>query len=256
MGEGSARIYNIISLIFVFLTVVVIIMGVARLLGPAPTPPETIEPPAVLELPTLTPTPTASDTPIPTWTYTPTNTETPVLTDTPGPTEPPTATITPTPTITPSLTITPTLPATATEVPTEPPTVEGQAALPTQPPSPFPFRLRNNQVAFTNNFANSAGCQWQGFGGAVFDLNGQPLNEIRVHVYGDNVDLYTTSGTNTLYGQGGWEVQVANGINTNTYYVELQSQGGTVISDTVQVTFPGGCETNLAVANFEQTRPF
>jgi hypothetical protein len=40
------------------------------------------------------------------------------------------------------------------------------------------------------------------------------------------------------------------------YYVELQSQGGTIISDTVQVTFPGGCDGNLAIVNFEQTRPF
>jgi hypothetical protein len=124
-------------------------------------------------------------------------------------------------------------------------------------PSPFPFTLRNNQVAFTTNFANSAGCNWQGFGGAVFDLNGQPLDGIRIHVYdGQTVDLFTASGTNTLYGRGGWELQVANAINAQTYYIELQSAEGTNVSPTVQVTFPGSCQGNLAVVNFEQTRPF
>jgi hypothetical protein len=39
--------------------------------------------------------------------------------------------------------------------------------------------------------------------------------------------------------------------------VELQSQQGTIISPQVTVTYEGGnCSKNLALVNFEQTRPF
>lgn len=257
MGDGSSRIYNLISLVFFVLTIGVLAFGVTRFMQGAPQTPVAAIPTA-MELPTVTPTFTPSKTlpatwtPTPTWTDTPTNTPTdaPTLTPsrtvtaTPAPTDTPTNT--PTPSDTPTVTPTPTLDATATPVWTD-----------TPQPSPFPFALRNNQVAFTSNFANTAACQWQGFGGAVFDLGGRPFNGVRVHVYdGQTVDLYTASGSNTLYGQGGWEIQVATGINDRTYFVELQSAEGTVISPTVQVTFPGSCDGNLAVVTFEQTRPF
>ena len=252
MGDGSARIFNLISLIFVILTVLVVIAGVGIMLspGPAPTPPPLV--PTVASLPTLTATPTPTNTLVPTWTPTPIPSETPLPTNTIGPTLPPTDVPSLTPSYTPSPSVTPTLVVSETPAPVVPTTSDA----PTEPPSPFPFRLRNAQVAFTENFANTAGCQWEGFGGAVFDLGGQPLNGITIHVFGDDVDLYSSSGTNTLYGQGGWEIQIANEINTNIYYIELQSQGGTIISDTVQVTFPGSCDGNLAIVNFEQTRPF
>ena len=34
------------------------------------------------------------------------------------------------------------------------------------------------------------------------------------------------------------------------------SQGGTIISETVRVQFPGNCQQNLALVNFAQTRDF
>lgn len=258
MGDRSGRIYNIISVIFLLLTIVVLVLGLSRFMGPPPGRPDVILVPTELVLPTLTATLTPSSTLPPTWTPTPTHTFTPTPTETmlPSPTASltitSTLTQTPLPTFTEPATSTPTItPTNTVDVPLPP----AATAQPEQ--SPFPFRLRNNQVAFTSNFANTAGCQWQGFGGAAFDLSGAPLNGIRVHIYdGQTVDLYTASGTNTLYGPGGWEMQVATGINAQTYFVELQSATGTIVSPTVQVTFPGSCEGNLAVVNFEQTRPF
>ncbi len=266
-----SRAYNLISIIFLLLTLAFILFGLTRMMQPPPVIP-TVEValPTALQLPTVTTTFTPTNTLIPTWTPTPSETATPSITPTNAPTVPtatpipptpvpsgtaippsaaPSSTITDTPTITVTLSDTP--PATPTATPTGPtPTV----------PSPFPFTLRNNQVIITSNFANTAGCQWQGFGGAVFDLTGQPFPGLRIHVYGNNsganTDLYTASGTNSLYGQGsGWELAVENTISTNTYYIELQSQEGTAISPAVPVTFPGSCQGNVAVINFEQTRP-
>ena len=254
MGRGSSRIFNVISLIFLLLSVGWIVYVVIRMLGPAPASQEaTLALPTAIVLPTLTstntplPTSTSTETPTPTVTLTPTETLPPTLvpsasatiTDTPGPTDTPAATDTPPPTFT----------VTATETPSGP-TMTWTPTL-----SPFPFVLRQNEIVFTQNFANSAGCAWQGIGGQVFDLSLNPLTGYVVHVFGGDIDRFVRSGDNTNYGAAGWEQQLANTINGNTYYVELQSPQGTVVSERVQVSFPSDCAQNLALVNFIQTRP-
>lgn len=251
MGQG--RVFNFISFIFILLTVLWIAFVISRLLGPTvdvqaeaalPTP---VTIPSLTPSVTLPPSSTPPDTPPPTETLTPTVTPTetptltvsPTITETPGPTDTPTATPTPPATFTPLATDTP----------------SGPTATFTATTSPFPFDLRENEIVFTQNFANQAGCAWQGVGGQVFDLTGAALNGLRVHVFGPNIDRFVDSGSNTQYGAGGWEQPVDNVINTNTYFVELQTAAGTVISPRVQVTFPGDCARNLALVRFIQTRP-
>ncbi len=284
MGRGSNRIYNILSIIFLVLAFVVLLVVAGRMTQPPifiPTPVVIL--PTAAFLPTFTPTNThtpvpptitPSNTPEPTftetYTWTPTFTWTliptreltavpPTQTFTP---EPPTLTGAPSATITPSLTITFTLTPSAIPSATQPlppsSTPNNFTPQPTEPPpSPFPFALRDNQPpTYTLNFANSAGCSWQGIGGQVSDMSAQAIGGIRVHVYGSGIDTYTSSGSNSLYGASGWEVPLSNTVNTNIYFVELQSQGGTIISETVQVRFSGVCQQNLALVNFAQTRPF
>jgi hypothetical protein len=271
MGQGSARVFNFISLFFLLLAVIVVLFVVFRMSGPAlarPTP--VVELATLALLPTVTPTDTATNTLVPTWTetFTPTgsatNTDMPTLT--PSRTPPPSATLTQTlppsstPPPEPSLTITSTFVPSPTPVVTD--TLAATAASnftaqPTEPPpSPFPFELMNDQVIYTTNMANTAGCAWQGIGGQVFDLNDQPLAQIRVHVFGSGVDTYAVSGSNTLYGISGWEIPVSNAVNGNSYLVELQTSQGTIVSPQVQVTFPNTCSGNLARIDFKQTRPF
>jgi hypothetical protein len=173
-----------------------------------------------------------------------------------------TLTLTPsiTPSLQPSLTITNTLLPSNTPVVTDTAVATATSnftAQPTEPPpSPFPFDWKDGQVIYTTNFANTAGCAWQGIGGQVFDLNDQPLGQIRIHVFGSGVDTYAVSGSNTLYGISGWEIPVSNAVLANSYLVELQTSQGTIISPQVQVTFAGDCSRNLALVNFKQTRPF
>ncbi len=277
MGQGTARVYNFISLFFLLLAVIVLVFVASRLAGPAAaaaTPVVNLPTPAVL--PTETPTETPTNTQIPTWTLTPsptetaTNTDVPTLTpsntlppsDTPPPSSTFTLTFTPsdTPTIEPSLTITETIaptltPAvTDTPVPTDAPNFTPQPTEP--PPSPYPFQLRNDAVTYLPNVYNTAQCAWQGIAGQVFDLNGQPLAQIRIHVYGSGVDTFASSGSNTLVGPSGWEIGVSNTVNSNSYLVELQTEQGTIISPPVTVTFSTDCNRNVALVNFEQTRPF
>lgn len=255
MGQGSSRIYNLISLIFLVLTIVVIVLVIMRFLGPpATTPQSAAVAPTAFVLPSLTPSNTPTATLPPTFTLTPT--------DTPTPTEtlPPTATFTVSPTITdtPGPTDTPSVTPTPSTSPTPTPTETPTGPTNTPPPtlSPFLYDLRDEDVIFTQNFANTAGCAWQGLGGQVFDINSTAVNGMQIHVFGPTIgDRFVTSGSNSLYGAGGWEQPVDNKINGNTYYVELLSPGGTAISPRIQVTFPTDCTRNLALVNFVQVRP-
>ncbi|MBE2183547.1 MAG: hypothetical protein IAE89_08995 [Anaerolineae bacterium] len=277
MSRGRARIYNLITLIVIILAILWIVYVVSRLAGPPPAPTtEAVIVPTALVLPTETDTFTPTFTHTFTRTYTPTQTPTETLTPSITPsfipsntpitptntltlTPVPTSTIEPSVTLTetpvPSLTITRTIEPTLTDTPG--PTAVSftpQATVP--PPSAFPFEVRDDQVIFTTNFANIAGCAWQGIGGQVFSIDGSPLPGIRVHVFGNGLELFADSGSNTLYGPSGWEIAVSNVVNTGTYLVELQTPQGTIISPQKSVTFSANCGSNLALVNFRQNRPF
>jgi hypothetical protein len=249
-----SRVFNILTLIFLLLTIGMCGFVALRLSQPAvPRDAETAGLiPTARILPTLTPSNTPTETQPATFTPTPTNTLSPTPSLTPTETVPPSPTITETATITftPSDTATPE--NSATPEPTATPTGPTNTPVPTT--SPFLYDVRNGQVIFTTNYTNSAGCAWQGVAGQVFDISGNALNGMQVHVYGDTVDQFVVSGTSSLYGPGGWEVPVNNTISADTFFVELLSPGGTVISPRVQVTFPSDCARNLALVNFIQTR--
>ena len=205
--------------------------------------------------PTETPSSTPTDTLTPTHTYTPTDTLTPTETRSPTPSITPSPTISDTPTITytPSSTYTPS--ASPTFTPTATPTGPTETFTPTT--IPYLYALRDNQVILTANSFNSAGCAWQGIGGQVFDTAGgekTTASGLMVHVFGPNVDQKEPVGSNSIYGLSGWEVEVDTKINANTYFVELQSGSGTIISPRIQVTFPQDCAKNVALVRFVQTR--
>jgi hypothetical protein len=260
---GSSRLYNLVAIVFVILSLLACGLVGFLALQPSAAPVQDISAlPTLGVLPTLTPSSTPTNTPLPTFTPTATQTLIPSITPSPSATiAPPTATIAPSATLTlaPSATITSTAGPTSTFTVTPtltittPPTALPSPTGPT--PSPFPFALRDSQVTFTTNFANTAGCNWQGIGGQVFDANGNPLTNIRVHVFGQNFEQFAISGSNSLYGVGGYEISVGTTFAPASFVVELLSDQGTTISPQVTVAFPGDCSRNLALVNFIQTRP-
>ena len=263
-GEGRNRAFNLITVLFLLLTVTCLVLTVIFAMGIAPVPLVGARPPAIPQVAGI-PSPTITYTPVPpTWTLTPTKTPTASSTPTASPSVTPSLTITstPGPSETPSITPTPTESATATVTETFTPTVTPTGPTPTFTPtvSPFPFILRGG-VVFTANFANTAGCAWQGVGGQVFGIANEPLLGYQVRVTGPGLGeggagVIVGTGSNTLYGTSGWEVFVSGQTNNNTYFVELISPSGTTVSPAVQVSFPNNCAQNLGLVNFEQTRPF
>lgn len=148
---------------------------------------------------------------------------------------------------------TPTMTRTAfppTWTPTFAPTATTQAIL----PSSFDIQ---GQVQFVANTFNSSGCQFQGIGGQVLDQNGESYTTpLIVRVSSDSlvVDNTILTGSNPLYGASGFEVQVANSVNNNTYLVQLESQTNISVSESTQVNFSGDCSKNIALVTFVQIR--
>jgi len=255
MGSGSAGIYNIVSILSLILTVVVVVVVGSLMLSPPPQ--------QVADLPTVRPTltPTAtftpSDTPPPpTWTPTATETSTPTATFTATPTITlsPTITDTAAPTNTPSLTFTPSITNTAT--PSLTPTGPSPTFTPSQ--SPFPFGLRDTQITYTQNSFNSAGCAWQGVGGSVVDINGNPFGSglFQVRVFNNEFDAITTVGSNSFYDPAsGWEIAVDSIISRDAYFVRLETLNAVAVSPDYLIQFPSDCAGNVAIVNFAQTRP-
>jgi hypothetical protein len=267
MGEGQKRFYNLVTAVFVMLTLLCILLTGVFAAGVVPVP--YLGSRGGVAIPQVAVLPTATDTftpPPPTWTFTPTRTATPSSTPTQTVTVTASLTITPTagPTDTPSITPIPSATSTGTATATFTPSITPTGPTPTFTftASPFPFGVRGSAVGvvFTANFANTAGCAWQGVAGQVFGLGGQGLTGYSIRVTGPGLGdggTIVASGSNTLYGSpSGWEAYVSGQTNNNTYFVELLTGSGTVVSPAVQVTFPNNCAQNLALVNFEQTRPF
>lgn len=256
---GSDRIFNLVSILFVVLTVVIAVFVGLRLVSPPPT--DTVDAsllPTAGVIPTITPTFTPSNTPTtlpPTFTYTPTDTPLPSATFTQTLTSAPTNTITPTPSPTPLISATPTI--TPSPTPSFTPTGPTPTLLPSVPP--FLFDLREPPTFVANTF-NSAGCAWQGVGGQVFGMDGNEITNganfrVRVFSVSTQFDEVVAVGSNSQFGPlSGWEVQVSNVISTNFYFVQLETVNRTVISPRIEVRFPSDCNANVALVRFVQVR--
>ncbi len=96
------------------------------------------------------------------------------------------------------------------------------------------------------------GCQWLGFAGQVFDLSGQPVVNVVVHIGG--VDWLTLSGASQEYSIPGWVQKVADlPASTSGYYtVQLQDSLGNPLSAAVGLTTTVNCAQNLVTINFVQ----
>jgi hypothetical protein len=253
MGRGVNGIYNLISIIFLILTVFVII-GVAIRMTQPPAPRNQVVAvlPTAIQLPTLTPTEFRPTLP-PTFTLTPSYTPTLTATPTLSPTAAPSATITDTPGPTDTPSLTPTLENSPTFTPS--PTSDQPSPTWTPSQSPFPFQLRDGQVRFQQNNFNSAGCAWQGIGGQVRNRSGQEIAGWRLVVFDQSQQFRqeVLTGSNTRFGTiSGWEVRVADTINTQTYFVQLFNDRAVAMSDIIQVTFPADCARNAAIVDFVQ----
>ena len=188
-----------------------------------PYPPPTLPP--TLGPPTATPTPEIF---LPsTWTPTPTRTATP--------------TETPPPTLTPS------------------PTVEASATPEATATGP-PFALQPGAPVLTPNIANDLACDWMGVGGQVFDINGEPITGLGLHLEGeigdDSIELDALSGSAPDLGPAGYVFNVADGpiASDGTLWIQVNDTAGVPLSDQVYLQTTESCEENFVLVNWNQVR--
>jgi hypothetical protein len=250
MKKGCSWIFDLITAIFLLLSIGVITLVVILVANPRsplnPLPPPT--PIAQLIMPTDLPTWT------PTNTFTPEPaTRTPTATDTPIPTSTSTATPIP-PTLTPSNTpvlgvrASPTRPGSRpNQSPTAPP------APPTNTPSGFQFVAR--PVQYDAN-KTTEGCKWSSIAGAVIDAAGNPVRGIAISVQGGGgtIDETQYSGQERRFGEGGFEVFLGSQPRADDYTLTVLGRTGAPLSEPVQVRTRTTCTENVLIVTFVQTR--
>ncbi len=257
---------NLISAMFLFLTVVFLAYFAVMLVNPYlsinPFPPRTPLPVYVVatadpNLPTSTPSPTKA------LNETRLNTLAPTATSTQLPTS------TALPTTTPAAVSPPSFP-TATRQPPTATLVSGLVAgagasgvftpLPPVNPaevtrSPYPFTVYEEGAVYVPN-PNEQGCRWASIAGTVIDLNGAPVSGLAVHVVGEGIDEIRFTGTALPYGPSGYEVFLNGAPLSGQYVIQLLSQTGTPISAEFPLATSSVCEENVAVINFVQNHAY
>jgi hypothetical protein len=222
-------------------------------------------PPPTLVAEAVPPTPRPTDTPTPIPTEVPEDTPTKIRAVELPPTltpviEPDVATRAPVNTVRPSLTPsqTPTLPPpTPTRTPTPTPThtpTPGPSPTATSTRSPFPFTKDLVSPQYLQNFANSAGCNWLGLAGEVFDLDGNPVAQgsYRVHVWESGVDARVTVGDAPAYGPSGYEQFLFDAPRVQEHNVQLETANGTAVSQVFRIQTRASCNQNLIYFVFTQ----
>lgn len=220
-----------------------------------PFPPPT--PVSIAVLPTSTATPTFSTFP----TFPPTATASRTPTNTPQPTDTPAATFTETFTDTPQATATDDLTQIAQlteKVPTntsEPTNTFTPVPTPSKTRSVFPFTVQGGGPTPTQNYANSAGCNWMGIAGQPLNLDGNGIPQMMVHLEGGGIDADAITGSKNAYGPGGYEFFLNNRPvqTTGEYRIQLFDRDGkTPLSDVVVVDTYADCSRNLLLVYFVQ----
>lgn len=188
-----------------------------------PYPPPTL--PATFGAPTITPTPEIFLPP--TWTPLPA----PTQTNTPEPSE------TPSPSATPES--------------------EGTDNGST---SSEPFVPQDGSPVLTPNIANDLECQWMGVGGQIFDINGEPIQGLGVHlegtIDGTGVELDTLSGSSPSLGPAGYVFNLTDEpiATEDTLWVQLNDTAGVTLSDQVFFDTSASCDENFVLINWIQVR--
>jgi hypothetical protein len=240
-GRGYACA-DVITAIFLLLTILVISATILLLANPRsalnPFQPPTY--PAILVLASAVPT----DTPTQTLTPEP-NTPTPIPSATPTRTLTPTPTVTNTPVVGGGGGIQPTLAQTARSAPTQP----------LYTLSPFPFTVK--PLKFTAN-ATQDGCQWQSIAGSVVDMSNKPIKGLAIRVTGSNgnIDEVHYSGTETRFGEGGFEVFLGATPREDQYTIQLLGRTGAPISDAINIQTKSSCDQNVVIVSFTQNHPY
>ena len=154
--------------------------------------------------------------------------------------------LTPTETQIPTSTMTQTVAPTVTQTPTL---------------EPLPFTLFGEPETWSSDLLRpQLGCDWLVIAGQVWDLKGEPVTGLTLHLYGElagySIDKYMITGSATTYGESGYEFVLEGLVVDSTYslYIQLVDTNGLALSHPYAIQTYEDCQQNLILVNFKQVR--
>jgi hypothetical protein len=162
---------------------------------------------------------------------------------------PPVATAAPTQVVLPS--------ATNESAATETATSEPATATPEAAVNSFQIQEGSPVALDSSVFHPELGCNFLGVAGQVFDVNGTPVNGLRIHVTGtlagNAVSELGVTGAATQYGTGSYyEIQLADAptVSEGTLQIAVLDANDQPISPLVTFSTTDSCQQNLILINF------
>lgn len=177
---------------------------------------------------------------------------------------PPTITSTPEISLPPTWTPLPSETATSTPAPSDTPapspTAEPDETEEGGPVSSEPFAPQEGSPIFTPNIANDLECQWMGVGGQIFDINGEPIQGLGLHLEGSlagaDIELDSLSGSAPSLGPAGYVFNLADApvASEGSLWIQVNDTAGVTLSEQVFFDTSESCDENFVLVNWAQVR--
>jgi hypothetical protein len=119
----------------------------------------------------------------------------------------------------------------------------------------YPFALQSTGVIATQGFS---GCNWTGVAGQVFDLSGNPLKNLIVHMQGSwngkPISVDSISGSSDEYGPAGYVFVLGTQLlaSSNTLSIQLMDANHKNLSLPIPFSTYSDCAHNLILVNLIQ----
>jgi len=149
-------------------------------------------------------------------------------------------------TLQPEDTLTPTTAATLTQTPT---------------PEPMPFiPFGDPETLSSDLLLPNLGCDWLVIAGQVWDLRGEPVIGLTLHLFGElggvEIDQQVVSGSAITYGESGYEFRLEGLVinSSDKLFLQLVDTNGLPLSNAVGLRTYEDCQKNMILVNLKQVR--
>ncbi len=234
--KSRARVWNVLSILILVALLCILSYFALIFLNPNsslnPFPPPTLNP----ALYTLTPSVTPRFTLVPSWTPTDASQQ---LTNPPAPSE------------------TPIPPVIMVDNPTKVEPVVAEAS------KDFAFVVQQGSPSAiaASQFHQTAACDWSGVAGQAASMNGEAVKGLFVQLGGslpdgESIDNLVMTGLAPQYGQGGFEITLADKLlaSSGILWIQLLDQQNLPLSDRIYFDTFADCQKNLVIIYFSQVR--
>jgi hypothetical protein len=131
------------------------------------------------------------------------------------------------------------------------------------PSKDFAFELQQGSPSAiaAAEFHQVAGCDWSGVAGQATSMNGEAVRGLFVQLGGsmpgvESVDKLVMTGLAPQYGQGGFEITLADKLiaSSGTLWVQLLDAQNLPLSEKIYFNTYDDCQKNLVIIYFSQVR--